>query len=298
MVYDCVSLLAWGTSQPTRHYRWIRVADYRELTRLLGTKFVARKDVKAVQHNNGAWTPDRTPFTMQDFEAHFAGSKTLGHYMVDPDDNCKLFAFDIDLVKHGQNCPAKQDPHERCEGCFVTFPQLAPDESSIHEVDDPFSVNVRQAWLTPSHPAIPTLTIQLRCLAEGLALCVDRIFDHQISVAIADSGGKGLHVYAFTGMVPAETARSFALAVLDQLGFEATRGNNFFRKDGYPTLDVELFPKQGSLEGKDLGNLMRLPLGLNRKSNRWSTFLTCKSGYDRLVTTDPFNVLNGDSPWE
>lgn len=129
-------------------------------------------------------------------------------------------------------------------------------------------------------------------------MCVQRMFDDQIGVAISDSGGKGLHVYCFTGLVPAETARGFAKIVLDELLLKPVRGDNFFRREGYPTLEVEVFPKQGSLEGKELGNLMKLPLGVNRKTGRFSRFLTCKAGYDKLVPTDPFNVLNGDSPWE
>lgn len=267
------------------------MADRRELIRLLGTQFVQRRDVKAWQRDNGEWFPDETPMTMADFEAHFDGSKTMGHYMVDQDDKCKLFAFDLDILGCAESFLGS------CEGKY-------PGCTSTDRHKHGWMVNgeelwLRDEWLKPDSPYREHLALQLRCLAEGLALRIDRV--HKIPVAIANSGGKGLHVYGFTGPFPAEYCIQLAMEILEGFGcFAPTRGNNFFRHDDgqYKAIEIEVFPKQATMEGKRLGNLMKLPLGVNRKTGRRSEFITCKVGYDTLAPMDPQRALEGDLPWE
>lgn len=264
----------------------------RELVRELGLKFIQRKDVKAFQRNDGAWFPDRTPFTMQDFRDHLAGTKTLGHYMLDDDSNCKLFAFDIDLVKHGQDCPGVG-----CKGCPTVIHELRLNENgNPQETGITHSIIARDG-LVKGHPAYDTLVINLRCMAEGLArLAYKRL---QIPVGIAYSGNKGLHVYAFTGEMPAEVQKELALDLLGNGPFEAVRGDNFWRHAyAYTMLEIEVFPKQTSLDGKDLGNLMSLPLGVHQVTGNDKFFVDCRSTVDRLVQKDPMQVLEGDMPWE
>lgn len=259
--------------------------ETRDLVRLLGTRFIQRRDVKAFQHKDGAWHPERTAFTMQDFTAHLEGSKTLGHYLVDLDGNCKLFAYDIDLVKHDRDCADQQ-----CKGCPVT---VTDDDGN------PWAIPCREFWQTrQDHPAHQVLTRHLRCMAEGLAVRIHRTL--QIPVAIATSGSKGLHVYGFTDSLPAEDVRQYATTILDDFGcFEAFRGTNFFRHTtDYRTLDIEVFPKQSSLEGKDLGNLMKLPLGIHQVTGVRSEFISCRTDYQTLAPMDPQRALDGDLPWE
>lgn len=258
----------------------------RDLIALLGTRFVQRRDIKAIQRENGEWNPDRTPFKLQDFEDHLVGKKTLGHYMLDQEGMCKLFAFDIDFVKHGQKCPGTG-----CSGCFVTFPNLVGEGT--------FVLNPRQEWLDKNSldEVKATLILNMRCMAEGLAYLIDRKLG--IPVAILNSGGKGLHVYGFTGTISAEVAKTMALTILEALGLIATRGQNFFRHENhYEVLEIEVFPKQTSLEGKDLGNLMALPLGINRKTKNPRYFIHCKSGLNTLPEMDPTLALSGQQPWE
>src|SRR6478609_5755993 len=75
---------------------------------VIAKKFIQRRDAKARQKDNGDyapvadWNPDGTrgdlhPWKMSDIEEHLAGTQTYGHYLVDTADQCKLFAFDIDL---------------------------------------------------------------------------------------------------------------------------------------------------------------------------------------------------------
>lgn len=229
---------------------------------------------------------------MADFEAHLNGSKTMGHYMMNEEDECKLFAFDIDILDFQRF----DGSHEECDAATAVG-----DVDKTHK--HPWMVkgvayNLREEWLKgPESPFHERLTTQLRCMAEGLALRINRTL--KISVAISNSGGKGLHVYGFTGLMPGEVLRKFALEVLDSFGFVPTKGNNFFMQPhDYKALEIEIFPKQGSLEGKDLGNLMKLPLGVNRKTGIRSEFISCRVGYNALQAMDPVRALEGDLPWE
>jgi hypothetical protein len=235
--------------------------------------------------------------TMADFEAHLNGSKTMGHYMMNENDECKLFAFDIDLLDFQRF----DGPHEGCDAATIIG---EPDKIHKHpwmvrQEDGSFvGYNLREEWLKgEASPFHERLTIQLRCMAEGLALRINRTLN--ISVAISNSGGKGLHVYAFTGLMPGEVLRNLALEILDGFGFVPTKGANFFQQPhDYKALEVEIFPKQASLQGKDLGNLMKLPLGVNRKTGIRSEFITCRVGYNGLQAMDPIHALEGDLPWE
>ncbi len=241
-----------------------------ELATLVGGRFIERRDVMAVQFPTGHYQPERRPFKVGDLRAHVAGERSLGHYLISPEGNCRLFAFDIDLRKAGT---------------------WTNDEGEVHCIDP------RVAWLIPDHPSKTQLTVELRCMAEALALRVKGLLE--VSVAVAYSGSKGLHVYAWTGPLPAREAKAAALAVLNSFGqFEATRGNNFFQhRTGYPNLEIEVFPKQDNLDGKDLGNLMRLPLGVNRKSGHPAYFVDLTAGMDTLRPADPETILVNGADW-
>lgn len=268
--------------------------ETRDLVRLLGTRFIERKDVKAFQRDDGAWFPERSKFTMKDFEDHLSGRKTLGHYMLSQEGNCKLFAYDFDLVKHARDCS-----DNKCKGCAVEFANLVMSESgNPHEVDGSIHRGIPREMFNEQSPARETLIINLRCLVEGIALRVNR--ELGIPVAIATSGHKGLHLYGFTGSMPAEATRKIALSILEEMTvFERFRGDNFWRhKNDFEVVDIEVFPKQTSLDGKDLGNLMKLPLGVHRVTGVRSEFITTKSTLNRLVPMDPINALEGDLPWE
>jgi len=253
---------------------------------LLGKRFLQRRDAKAIQHPNGAWTPvtvsrdndTLVPWKLADLEAHVAGKATMGHYLVGLDDTCKLFAFDLDLTKEGSWISLKED---EIMGGFQP-------------------INPREAWLTKDHPANEWLGLQLRCMAEALAMKTVRLYDGDIQVAISYSGGKGLHVYGFFAEpVPASDARGTAREILNSFHcFEPTRGENFFKHTGgvYQNIDIEVFPKQDSLEGKKLGNLMALPLGIHAKTGRKKFFLDCRVGYNKYLKLDPMTALEGNMP--
>lgn len=267
-----------------------------ELIKLIGNRFIARKDVKAVERTNGAWNPvtdtgkadgKRLGFTMQNFTDHLTGRKTYGHYLVNKEGQCKLFAFDLDLDK---------------EGWWIDTE--AHDDTDISQImQGGIKCSPREVWMAQDPPEfLDYFTMALRGIADGLAHMIDRLSNGTVHTAIADSGGKGLHVYGFTGLMPAEHVRDFARSVLTEFDiFEPTRGDNFWKATSagaYRNVTIEVFPKQDNLDGKDLGNLMRLPLGVNQKTGRRGHFISSSARVTKLIEMDPMRALSGDLPWE
>ena len=263
-----------------------------DLAGLLAKTFIARTDVKAMQNASGEYMPVQhcpecgrsfcahtTPKTREgwkraDIEAHLSGQKTYGHYLLNGNDQCKFFGFDIDLDKPGLwpgVTPVFPFPYEVTEDMR--------DEDLYKEI---LEFHPRDAWLDRGHPARGWMKWQLRIVALHLAKTVRTELD--IPVAVTYTGAKGLHVYGLTGLMSATDVREGAQIVLDSLAgtslgaVSAVKGDCFYRFDnqdpidGQPNLTIEVFPKQDSLDGKDLGNLMRLPLGRNLKNPKDPTF--------------------------
>lgn len=266
-----------------------------ELSDLLAKKFIARPDVKAIQFSDGSWAPHtetrkhdgpRIPWKRADLEAHLSGQQTFGHYMLSQANQCKLFAFDIDFEKTGF-WPE-----------FCTTPEVCGKEC------DPkvFEFNPREAWLDRAHPARSWQKYQLKTLASQFMKAIWS--ELEIPSAAAYSGGKGVHVYGFTGLIEAADVREGARIVLDAVGgWTPSRGDNFFRSTemdavtGYPNFSIEVFPKQDNLDGKDLGNLMRMPLGRNLKSTDPTFFIDMRTPMSVMAPVDPVWALSTQNPW-
>lgn len=266
------------------------------LSNLFAKKFIARKDVKAIQYPDGSWRPhthngrqdgNRLPWSRADLQDHISGARTFGHYLLSEENQCKLFAFDIDFRKN--------EPSSGAEPGFQGF-YLAEDGQTRL----PF--NPRVDWLNRAHPARTWLKYQLRMLSSKLAA---KIYEElEIPCAIAYSGAKGVHVYGFTGLISAEDAREGALIVLESLGgWEPYRGKSFFQSEdqtiegGTRDLTIEVFPKQTSISPTGLGNLMRLPLGRNLKSSDQTFFVDQNAPMAQLRPVDPIWALTTTSPW-
>lgn len=266
-----------------------------EVANLFASRFIARRDVKAVQHSDGSWSPhtrtgkrdgERLPWSREDLLAHLTGSRTYGHYLLSADSHCKLFAFDVDLEKSGQVPLRLADPSSSEEEI------AAWTEGTWTECSD-----LRGEWQNRASNLRPYFKLQFKELAHKLLRGVYENLG--IPCAAAYSGGKGIHVYGFTGLASAQDARDGAEIVLDALGgFTATRGTNFFCHERFPNLSIEIFPKQSSLDGKDLGNLMRLPLGKNLKSKDPTFFIDMTSPMSEMRPVDPIWALTTDNPWK
>lgn len=246
------------------------LSDSKPLAIELAKHFIQRKDVKAKQVTDGGYRPVRDKWKVGDLMAHVDGNATFGHYTNDADGLTKLIVFDIDLEKNGTWVEL---PSDEWIGENVFKDSDFFDVLVIHEDAHP-----REEWRDRRHPARRWYKQQLRTMVEIISSSIAT--DLGLRSAAAYSGNKGCHVYAFfdeptdIGM-----ARELALTVLEMAGtktssqyeFEATKGSNFFQFNdpdpytGFKNLSIEIFPKQDSMEGKDLGNLVRLPCGLNYK---------------------------------
>lgn len=294
----------------------------KELAALLAKRFIARPDVKAVQLDRdaghmkrGDWFPDskidedkrpNSPhlphgFKMPHLLSHIEGTRTYGHYMLGTDSTCKLFAFDIDLNESGECAEELWNP-ESTHGPAVNENGMKDPWTNTVKYAD-----LRAVWQSRAkeHQAARTwLKYQMKMLAHVLA---SKTVELDIDCAVAYSGSKGVHVYGFMpAPTPASEVRAAALLVMEMTDeFEVAKGKHFFKHknvdpwNGFPNFTVEVFPKQDSLEGKDLGNLMRLPFGTNQKNPKDPTFLldmTAPIGQFKPVI-DPVALLSGGNPF-
>lgn len=286
------------------------------LVPLFAKRFVQRRDVKAVQMPSGAYVPDRElknlgshapqGFKVEHLEAHLDGSATYGHYLLDSDDQARVFALDIDLEKSVYNADGSLDHHT---GAWCKLPPFEGIDPNISDEDYRALVaatacDARATWFDRSQvEARSWFKYQMGMLARNFATVITK--ELQLPCAAAYSGSKGVHVYGFTGPLPAKEVREAALLVLDIMDeWDPKRGNNFFQHRvsdpmiGYPSFSVEIYPKQDSLGGKDLGNLMRLPMGRNLKSPDPCFFLDLTTPAGVMAPhPDPVRLLETGDCW-
>jgi hypothetical protein len=229
-----------------------------DTARLLSLNLIERRDAVAIQGASGAYSPaldgakQRRAMTRDDVLAHVQGQATIGHYVVSAENTCRMFLFDIDL---------------RAEH--------------------------RDEWLNGG-PNKADLSQQLRAISDGLARKIVDLYG--IKVLVAYSGNKGVHVIGVLEPgTPAGDARTLCRGVLESYGptFELEKGKNFWRHTcAYPALTIETFPKQAEVREDDgLGNLVRLPLGVNRKSGRAGFFMDMSQPIERVAKDDPLLAL-------
>lgn len=256
----------------------------KEIGKLIAGRFIERREVKAVQSKSGAYHPEHEPFTLTDLVAHVEGRRTFGHYVVSADNTCRMLCFDIDLKEGRRLEPPMPDPNPA-----IFYREGYADQKEIWP---------RQEWTTPTDKAIKKdLAIQMRVLAQGFATRMKELLG--VMVAVAYSGSKGMHVYGmFDPLTPAHEAREGASMVLDSLqDFELERGKNFYRHvRAFAALSIEVFPKQDEVRANGgLGNLIRLPLGINQKSGRPGWFINLDTPLDQFTQDDPLLVLQEGS---
>jgi hypothetical protein len=274
-------------------------SEKKEIAKLLASKFIARSDVRAIQRSNGDYNPEDEKFSMASLLDHINGAHTYGHYLLNKDNECKLFVFDIDLNK-----PDKRFPDEK-----FWLPTRITDMVPENYVES----NPRELWLDRTATVQRDfMKVQLRMMANMLARGIHNILN--IPVAATYTGSKGVHVYGFTGLLPAVEVREAANLVLENLDcFEVYRGNNFYRhkqvadtlgridfEESYNSLTLEVFPKQITLENKGYGNLCRLPLGRNLKNPKDPTFfLDFRSNFGEKAFTprDAIEALTVTDYW-
>lgn len=252
---------------------------------------IARPEVKAQQVTSMFYQPVWDEWKRPDITTHLSGARTYGHYLVNTESQCKLFCLDID-IKQG-------------EGYLPTVP--SGELTSTEEIaawQQSFSKrNLRKAWLDRADQSRGWTKMQLRMIAGQAMRFIWE--DLQISCAMASSGSKGLHVYGFTGLTPAADAREAAMLVIELMGhWKVSKGNSTFdctdtdHLTGFPNFDIEVYPKQNTLGEGQLGNLLRLPLGVNKKAPKNPTFfLDPVAPMAQWIKMDPIKALSGANPW-
>lgn len=85
---------------------------------------------------------------------------------------------------------------------------------------------------------------------------------HDIALYLEDSGFKGRHAWIFLDVpVQAGVAKRFGEVLVSQISPLP------------PEVTVEVFPKQGSVRRGGLGNLIKLPLGVHRRTGKRALFI-------------------------
>lgn len=299
---------------------------YDRMARVLSKNFIANPDVKAEQlpTKGGGYYGGKSRWKMIDLCEHCSGTKTYGHYLLDNENNVKLVAFDIDIDK-SVTVPVIND--EIIEA-LASEDKLDDIYSHIETLSDVDGHEAFQQSLDPFHENVDKyafLRYQMRILVEYMTIELHNEWSMRTFATL--SGSKGVHVYGMPpkagSKFPASMARDIGHSVLEAVAatltehYEATytvvatRGDNFFKiKADDPSLDnlhfenmtIELFPKQSELKPQQIGNLLRLEFGVNRKNPNGPTgVIDQRAPWSRLepLKRDDWaiNVIENGNPW-
>lgn len=239
------------------------VAMVKEAASLMGDLLIHNRESKAVFRPDHTgkwhWTAIKEKFTMQDFVNHLTGNHCLGTYLLAPDSTVKFLAFDLDVRKQGKYYVVRDlEEIEALEAAGhyaetatpqpqgVFDPDLAEGnlEAALHEVSDPAFRWVRIVlW-----EAIQSITRQVKANLDLPELTIIT--------------GGGAHIFVpLPEPMPAADARSAGIEIMASLPNAKQRNEIFFDYGTFQELSIEVFPKQDSIEGKNFGNLIRLPFG-------------------------------------
>lgn len=267
-----------------------------QLEQLFAKKFIARTDVKAMQNSDGSWQPVRKPWTAEDLTAHISGQRTYGHYCLNQASQTKLITFDIDLAPFDAELGrAGVLPAAYNDQGVPTEWQAVEDLRAAWHNRDPEGLNGQNRLFMKS---------QFNHIARLIAKNAKELLG--IPVAVAYSGNKGMHVYCFTGLIDAQEAVDGGRIVLESIGhFELVKGDTFFSYmvesedwyNRYDNLIVEIYPKQATISESELGNLVRLPLGVNRKHTDPCFFVDVRTAMNVIAPRDPVEALTVDNQW-
>jgi len=94
------------------------------------------------------------------------------------------------------------------------------------------------------------------------------------SILLEETGGRGYHIWLFfEGPIAGNNAVKLYYIIKNFIEF-----------------DFEFFPKQPSLDGKKLGNLIKLPLGIHQKYGSNSVFFKLRNGDIQLLSSQDENL--------
>lgn len=124
-----------------------------------------------------------------------------------------------------------------------------------------FDVDVSKRMMEKASNDNDMIELLMKMVHETACKIVDLCKKNDIPVYLEDSGFKGRHCWIFLEQaLDAQIAKSFAEIVAKNI--EVPAGIN-----------IEIFPKQVMQTEKMLGNLIKLPLGIHRRSGRRALFI-------------------------
>lgn len=138
-------------------------------------------------------------------------------------------------------------------------------------------LDITKAAIEKASGKVDASKVLRAAIRSTVLLLAEKFFALGITPLLEDSGYKGRHLWFFLDQP--ETAET-----LHKLGQLLLAWLLPLLPDG---LNLEFFPKQASLKGKGLGNLIKLPLGIHRRTGR-RAFLLNASGD---VLQNPFGFL-------
>lgn len=101
-----------------------------------------------------------------------------------------------------------------------------------------------------------------KALIETAQIIIKKFYDNGLQLYPERSGYKGYHLWGFIeDSVNAKLIRAICKKLLEELSFSEI-------------IHIDLFPAQDYLSGKGFGNLVKLPLGIHRKTGNRSFLLT------------------------
>ena len=226
----------------------------REAAALMGKLFINRSDVKAIYRADRAgrwhWTAVREKYRMADFIRHLtSGEACLGTYLLTSASRCKFLAFDLDLAKSGKFWPIITG--DSMADMWVDLEVREGNlESSLH-----LDWNHAHAWAR-------------LILLEGIRDIRQQIRQQlQVENTLTVITGGGAHVFLpLPELMDAALVRDIGHAILGEIPAARQRSTAFFDYGAMNEVSIEIFPKQDSLDGKDLGNLIRLPFGWHHEA--------------------------------
>jgi hypothetical protein len=244
----------------------------REAAKLLGMLFIGRREALAFhngKHPDGQWYMKRRKYKIDDFRNHLFGTQCMGAYLLDADSMVRTIVFDVDLKEDGEYFLIGDDT-ETEDGEPAVDGNLEIEKGA--KVGD-----LESALHDETHPAHRWAASLIRSTVDF----IQREVMDQLSLTctIIITGG-GAHVFVpFGQLIPASEARAMAHSVMDGIPIFTRKSENFYvNREGKPSVEIEVFPKQDGLKDitnlhadgtpESLGNLIRLPFGMHERGMR------------------------------
>jgi hypothetical protein len=243
----------------------------REASKLMGMLFIGRREAFAKhngQHPDGQWYKQRRKFKLDDMRQHLFGDTCLGTYMLDADSMVRCIVFDVDLKPDGEYFiidDPEPDDSEPTDGTLLIEKGAQHDQDLEAALHDEAS---------PAHKWAASL------IRSSVDFIQREAFNQLALTSTIIITGGGAHVFVpFGQLIPAAEARAMAHSVMDGIPIFSRKSENFYvNREGKPSVEIEVFPKQDSLKDIDvlhadgtpesLGNLIRLPFGMHERGMR------------------------------